>query len=72
MFADDTTINKCKQSANPIIDIDLRHMSNWIVYSKLTVSAENFEASFFGSKQLHDFSDGQNITPSKVMQICWK
>ena len=66
MFADDTTIIKCKQNGNPLIDSDERHMSKWFIDNKLTVNVEKCEAMFFGAKQQHDvFPMGKALTYQK-------
>ena len=54
MFADDTTIIKYEESANPLIDSDIHQLSKWFIDNKLTVNVEKCEAKFFGSKQPHD------------------
>ena len=54
MFADDTTIIKCKHHANPLIDSDIGHMSKWFVDKNLTFKVEKCEAMFSGSNQVHD------------------
>ena len=54
MFACDVAIIKCKHSANPVFDSDLRHVSKWSVDNKVTVNVEACEAMFFRSKQKHD------------------